>query len=68
MVNLIFYYIKKGGAIPYSLPKIACYNRTVADQCLKKKIELMNLLLMNCQRDLLFETMFFGSSRNIFNE
>ncbi|EAR94761.3 glutathione S-transferase, amine-terminal domain protein (macronuclear) [Tetrahymena thermophila SB210] len=59
--------LKKCGAISYGLPKIASYNRTFADECLRKKIELMNLLLLNCQRDMLLQTMFFGITKNLTN-
>ncbi|KAL4482162.1 hypothetical protein ABPG72_014975 [Tetrahymena utriculariae] len=59
--------LKKCGAISYGLPKIASYNRTFADECLRKKIELMNFLLLKCQRDTLLQTMFFGATKNLTN-
>ncbi|KAL4477679.1 hypothetical protein ABPG74_002829 [Tetrahymena malaccensis] len=57
--------LKRCGSISYGLPKIASYNRTFADECLRKKIELMNLLLINCQRNMLLQTMFFGATKNL---
>jgi len=38
-----------GGAISYALPKEVSYNRSLDDECLRLRIELMNLLISNSE-------------------